>query len=220
VLPHQPVLLAEALAALDIRAEGRYVDATFGRGGHSAAILERLGPGGSLLALDRDPAAGDWARSHFRDPVRFQFVQTAFSRLADIIAERGLCGQMHGVLLDLGVSSPQLDDPARGFGFSQNGALDMRMDPTSGSSAADWVNRVSEGELERQRRRVRKGVDGVRRGTVSSTSCAGHRRSSTTGANRDHGATSGHRLFRHPHPRTRQTSGYSHVSGGSDRGQR
>lgn len=148
-LPHRPVLLAETVAALDIRPDGRYVDATFGRGGHAAAILERLGPAGSLLALDRDPAAGEWARSRFRDDVRFQFVQTAFSRLADIIAERGLCGRVDGVLLDLGVSSPQLDDPARGFSFGRDGALDMRMDPTSGNGAAEWIDRVGENELER-----------------------------------------------------------------------
>ena len=148
-LPHRPVLVAETLAALAIRPNGCYVDATFGRGGHSAAILERLGPTGSLLALDRDPAAGEWARSGFRDDARFQFVQARFSKLADMIAERGLCGRVNGMLLDLGVSSPQLDDPARGFSFSREGVLDMRMDPTSGSSAADWINRVDEAELER-----------------------------------------------------------------------
>lgn len=148
-LPHRPVLMTETLTALAIRPDGRYVDATFGRGGHSAAILERLGSTGSLLALDRDPAAGAWARAEFRADARFQFVQTRFSELADMIAERGLCGRVDGVLLDLGVSSPQLDDPARGFSFSRDGALDMRMDPTSGSSAADWINRVDEAELER-----------------------------------------------------------------------
>ncbi len=116
-LPHRPVLLAEALAALAIRPDGFYVDATFGRGGHAAAILERLGSAGSLLALDRDPAAGEWARSEFGQDARFRFVQTRFSQLADMIEERGLLGRVNGVLLDLGVSSPQLDDPARGFSF-------------------------------------------------------------------------------------------------------
>lgn len=147
--PHRPVLVAETLAALAIHPDGCYVDATFGRGGHAAAILARLGPAGSLLALDRDPAAGEWARSEFRDDARFQFVQTRFSKLADMIAKRGFCGRVNGVLLDLGVSSPQLDDPARGFSFSRDGALDMRMDPTSGSSVAEWINRVGEAELER-----------------------------------------------------------------------
>lgn len=147
-LPHRPVLLAEALAALAIRPDGFYVDATFGRGGHAAAILERLGSAGSLLALDRDPAAGEWARSEFGQDARFRFVQTRFSQLADMIEQRGLRGRVSGVLLDLGVSSPQLDDPARGFSFSRDGALDMRMDPTSGIGAAEWISRAGEAEIE------------------------------------------------------------------------
>ncbi len=147
-LPHRPVLLAEALAALAIRPDGFYVDATFGRGGHAAAILERLGSAGSLLALDRDPAAGEWARSEFGQDARFRFVQTRFSQLADMIEQRGLRGRVNGVLLDLGVSSPQLDDPARGFSFSRDGALDMRMDPTSGIGAAEWISRAGEAEIE------------------------------------------------------------------------
>lgn len=148
-LSHRPVLVSEVLAALAVRPDGCYVDATFGRGGHAAAILERLGPTGSLLALDRDPAAAEWARAEFCNEPRFQFVQSRFSELASIVTERRLCGQVDGVLLDLGVSSPQLDDPERGFSFSRNGALDMRMDPTSGSSATDWLNRIGEMELER-----------------------------------------------------------------------
>lgn len=148
-LSHRPVLVSEVLAALAVRPGGCYVDATFGRGGHAAAILERLGPTGSLLALDRDPAAAEWARAEFCNEPRFQFVQSRFSELASIVTERRLCGRVDGVLLDLGVSSPQLDDPERGFSFSRNGALDMRMDPTSGSSATDWLNRIGEMELER-----------------------------------------------------------------------
>lgn len=148
-LSHRPVLVSEVLAALAVRPDGCYVDATFGRGGHAAAILERLGPMGSLLALDRDPAAAEWARAEFCNEPRFQFVQSRFSELASIVTERRLCGRVDGVLLDLGVSSPQLDDPERGFSFSRNGALDMRMDPTSGSSATDWLNRIGEMELER-----------------------------------------------------------------------
>jgi 16S rRNA (cytosine1402-N4)-methyltransferase len=93
-LPHRPVLMTEALAALAIRPDGFYVDATFGRGGHAAAILERLGSAGSLLALDRDPAAGEWARSEFGQDARFRFVQTRFSQLADMIEERGLLGRV------------------------------------------------------------------------------------------------------------------------------
>lgn len=148
-LSHRPVLVSEVLAALAVRPDGCYVDATFGRGGHAAAILERLGPTGSLLALDRDPAAAEWARAEFCNEPRFQFVQSRFSELASIVTERRLCGRVDGVLLDLGVSSPQLDDPERGFSFSRNGALDMRMDPTSGNSATDWLNRIGEMELER-----------------------------------------------------------------------
>lgn len=148
-LSHRPVLVSEVLVALAVRPDGCYVDATFGRGGHAAAILERLGPTGSLLALDRDPAAAEWARAEFCNEPRFQFVQSRFSELASIVTERRLCGRVDGVLLDLGVSSPQLDDPERGFSFSRNGALDMRMDPTSGSSATDWLNRIGEMELER-----------------------------------------------------------------------
>lgn len=149
MLNHHPVLLAETVLALAVRPAGRYLDATFGRGGHSVAILERLGSTGSLLALDRDPAACQWAWRHFASDARFACVQTRFSRLAEVATERGLAGQLDGILLDLGVSSPQLDDPARGFSFSAAGALDMRMDPSRGISAADWLGQVSVVELER-----------------------------------------------------------------------
>ncbi len=147
--PHRPVLVDETLDALAIQADGRYVDATFGRGGHTAAILARLGPAGSVLALDRDPAAERWASAEFGTDARFQFVRTRFGRLAPIIAERGLLGRIHGVLLDLGVSSPQVDDPERGFSFMQDSALDMRMDPSCGDSAVAWINKATEQDLER-----------------------------------------------------------------------
>lgn len=171
-LEHRPVLLPEALAALEVRPDGFYVDCTFGRGGHAAAILERLGTAGRLLALDRDPAAASAATARFGDEARLTFVQSPFSRLAKIIAGYELTGRVHGVLLDLGVSSPQLDDPARGFSFSQDGPLDMRMDPTVGLSAADWLNRVDEAELgqalaefgeERFYRRVARAIVAARR---------------------------------------------------------
>lgn len=148
-LSHRPVLLTETLAALEIRPGGRYVDATFGRGGHAAAILERLGPEGKLLALDRDPEAERHAMDRFGGDDRFDFARAAFSRLAGVIAECGWSGRVSGILLDLGVSSPQLDDAARGFGFGRDGPLDMRMDPTVGSGAAEWLDRVAEGELDR-----------------------------------------------------------------------
>lgn len=148
-LPHQPVLLAEILIVLNLQANGVYLDATFGRGGHSAAILEQLGPQGQILALDRDPSAQQCAAMRFGGDARFTFVRTAFSRVAEVVEQRGLAGRINGALLDLGVSSPQLDDPARGFSFSHNGPLDMRMDTETGFSAAEWLQRVSAAELER-----------------------------------------------------------------------
>ncbi|MCC8999203.1 MAG: 16S rRNA (cytosine(1402)-N(4))-methyltransferase RsmH, partial [Candidatus Contendobacter sp.] len=117
--------------------------------GHTAAILEQLGPQGRVLALDRDPAAERCAATRFGTDPRFAFVRTAFSRLGQVVKKYGLTARIAGVLLDLGVSSPQLDDPERGFSFSQNGPLDMRMDPDTGCSAAEWLQRVSAAELER-----------------------------------------------------------------------
>ena len=146
---HQPVLLAEALAGLKIRPDGRYVDGTFGRGGHAQAILERLGPDGRLLALDRDPAAAEFVNPRFGGDPRLIFVRAPFSRLTGTLAGWDWIGRVDGVLLDLGVSSPQLDDPQRGFSFSRNGPLDMRMDPTAGLSAAAWLAQVDEAELAR-----------------------------------------------------------------------
>jgi 16S rRNA (cytosine1402-N4)-methyltransferase len=143
-LQHQAVLAVEAVAALALRPDGTYVDGTFGRGGHSRRILERLGPRGRLIALDRDPQAVEVARQ-LRDP-RFCIVHTAFSRLAPALDALG-AGQVQGMLFDLGMSSPQLDDPARGFSFRADGPLDMRMDPTQGQSAAEWLAGASEAQL-------------------------------------------------------------------------
>jgi 16S rRNA (cytosine1402-N4)-methyltransferase len=141
---HLPVLLEEAVAALAIRPEGVYVDATFGRGGHSRHMLAHLGPRGRLVALDRDPAAEAVART-WRD-ARFRFHRAWFSELADVLdAER--IAEIDGLLLDLGVSSPQLDEPSRGFTLREDGPLDMRMDPTRGESAAQWLAHVTAGEL-------------------------------------------------------------------------
>ena len=170
--PHRPVLLAETLVALALHPAGCYVDATFGRGGHAAALLEALGPEGRLLALDRDPEARRWAASRFGGDGRFTFVQGTFSRLTEMISAHGLAGRLDGILFDLGVSSPQLDEPARGFSFSQDGPLDMRMDPSTGDSAAVWLNRVEETELarvlaefgeERFHRRVARAIVAARR---------------------------------------------------------
>ena len=134
---HITVMLHEAVDALAIKPDGIYVDGTFGRGGHSRQILSRLGEGGRLLAIDRDPLAIAEAQT-IKDP-RFEIIPGAFSGLADYLAERGLTGKVDGLLLDLGVSSPQLDDAERGFSFQKDGPLDMRMDPTSGVSAAEWL---------------------------------------------------------------------------------
>jgi 16S rRNA (cytosine1402-N4)-methyltransferase len=144
---HQPVLLKEVLAALAIRKDGVYVDGTFGRGGHAAAILAELGPGGRLLAMDKDPEAVQSARMQFGDDPRFEIEQGAFTMLSQVLAQRQLQGRVNGLLLDLGVSSPQLDDPARGFSFSTDGPLDMRMDPDSGISASQWLQQASEKEI-------------------------------------------------------------------------
>ena len=144
---HEPVLCEEAVAALNIQADGIYVDATFGRGGHARAILKRLGAEGRLLALDRDPQAVDSAKRQFADEVRLTIVHGPFSMLGSAVAERGWHGRVNGILFDLGVSSPQLDDPARGFSFRYEGPLDMRMDTTRGESAADWLSRAEEREI-------------------------------------------------------------------------
>jgi len=137
---HIPVLAAEALAALAIRADGTYVDGTFGRGGHSRAILAQLGPQGRLVALDRDPQAAEEAGT-IRDP-RFSFFHLRFSQLLQAVP-----GEVQGMLFDLGVSSPQLDDPARGFSFRADAPLDMRMDTTAGATAAQWLAEAQEEEI-------------------------------------------------------------------------
>lgn len=135
-LSHRTVLAATAVAHLLTDPAGTYVDGTFGRGGHARLILERLAPAGRLIALDRDPQAADAARA-IDDP-RFRFVHARFSRMAATLAALGVT-RVNGILLDIGVSSPQIDDPARGFSLRGDGPLDMRMDPTSGPSAAQWL---------------------------------------------------------------------------------
>src|SRR5687767_14727592 len=141
---HQPVLAREAIEALALRPGGVYVEGTFGRGGHSRLILERLGPQGRLIALDRDPQAAS-AAAQINDP-RFTFMQTNFAQLSRALDEAG-AAMVHGMLFDLGVSSPQLDDPQRGFSFRADGPLDMRMDPTQGESAAQWLARAEQQEI-------------------------------------------------------------------------
>jgi 16S rRNA (cytosine1402-N4)-methyltransferase len=141
---HRTVLLDEAVAALVWRADGIYVDGTFGRGGHSRAVLQRLEQTGRLVAFDKDPQAIDVA-NQIADP-RFTIVHAGFAGLAEKLTEHGV-GQVAGVLLDLGVSSPQVDDPTRGFSFRFDGPLDMRMDTTQGETAAEWLARASTQEL-------------------------------------------------------------------------
>lgn len=141
---HVPVLPAESVAALVTRTDGVYVDATFGRGGHARAILARLASRARLVALDRDPAAAACAAGV--GDTRFTFVRERFSALDRVLAGLAI-ERVDGVLIDLGVSSPQLDDPARGFTYREDGPLDMRMDPTTGESAREFVARTSVDEL-------------------------------------------------------------------------
>jgi 16S rRNA (cytosine1402-N4)-methyltransferase len=164
---HRPVLLQEAVEGLAVRADGVYVDGTFGRGGHSRAILARLSEKGRLIALDRDPEACAAAETMAEGDARLTIYRAAFSSLERIATEVGVLGRVDGVLLDIGVSSAQLDDPGRGFSFIQAGPLDMRMDPESGESAAAWLNRATEQEItevlftlgeERHARRIAKAI--------------------------------------------------------------
>jgi 16S rRNA (cytosine1402-N4)-methyltransferase len=173
---HRPVLLREAVDAMDIKPDGIYVDCTFGRGGHSRAILERLGARGRLVALDRDPEAVRAALT-IAD-TRFTVRHESFSHLAQVLEVLG-CERVDGVLLDLGVSSPQLDDPARGFSFRADGPLDMRMDTSRGFTAAQWLATASEDEIgevirtygeERFARQVARAIVAARsRGAVRTT---------------------------------------------------
>ncbi len=146
---HVTVLLDEAVEALAVRADGCYLDGTFGRGGHSRLILSRLGPQGRLLGFDKDPQAIETGTALAAEDGRFVVVQRSFAELSDELTVRGLLGQVAGILLDLGVSSPQLDDASRGFSFLNDGPLDMRMDPSRGVSAAEWINSASAEEIAR-----------------------------------------------------------------------
>lgn len=145
-LNHKPVLFDEALHALRIKPSGIYIDGTFGRGGHSQAILAQLDQAGKLYAFDRDPDAIDHAKGIAQDS-RFQIAHRPFSEMAEQASSWGITKQVNGILLDIGVSSPQLDDATRGFSFKADGPLDMRMDPTRGQSAADWLMRAKEEEI-------------------------------------------------------------------------
>jgi 16S rRNA (cytosine1402-N4)-methyltransferase len=141
---HVPVLLEDAVEQLRVVAEGIYVDGTFGRGGHAREILRRLGPGGRLFALDRDPEAVNAGRMLAGSDPRLVIEQRNFGQLREFLEGHDVFGRVNGVLFDLGVSSPQLDDQRRGFSFRLDGSLDMRMNPTEGQSAADWLNSATE----------------------------------------------------------------------------
>ncbi|UQB42630.1 16S rRNA (cytosine(1402)-N(4))-methyltransferase RsmH [Thiomicrospira microaerophila] len=143
---HYSVLLNESLDGLNIKPDGIYIDATFGRGGHSRAILERMAGQGQLIAIDQDPEAIEYAKKHFTES-NFKIVHASFAELEQIADELGVLGRVDGLLLDLGVSSPQLDEAERGFSFMRDGPLDMRMNPSQGLSAKDWLAEVDEKTL-------------------------------------------------------------------------
>lgn len=142
---HFTVLLNEAVDGLALKEKGVYIDGTFGRGGHSRLILSRLSQDGRLIAIDRDPKAISVAKQ-IQDP-HFHIEHNSFSAIPEICERLGLVGKVDGILLDLGVSSPQLDEAERGFSFMKDGPLDMRMDTTQGLSAKEWLQQVSEQDL-------------------------------------------------------------------------
>jgi 16S rRNA (cytosine1402-N4)-methyltransferase len=177
---HTPVLVDEALAALALEAGGYYVDATFGRGGHTAQILQALGREGRVLAIDRDPQAIEAGRQRFANEVRLTLVHASFADLATLVPVHAHGKPCRGVLFDLGVSSPQLDNPERGFSFRADGPLDMRMDPTRGEPVSAWLARAGVDEIreviatlgeERFARRVAQAiVEGRREQPIARTS--------------------------------------------------
>lgn len=144
---HFSVLLNESLDGLNIKPDGIYIDGTFGRGGHSSALLKRLGENGRLIAIDQDPEAIEYANTNFKDK-RFEIQYGSFENVKEYCESRGLVGKIDGLLLDLGVSSPQLDDADRGFSFMREGPLDMRMNPEEGLSAKEWLKKVDEKTLK------------------------------------------------------------------------
>jgi 16S rRNA (cytosine1402-N4)-methyltransferase len=168
---HVPVLSGEAFEALAVQADGLYIDATFGRGGHTALILGALGPEGRVLAFDRDPEAIAAGHRRFPDEVRLALVGAPFADIAARVPQLSKGRAVRGILFDLGVSSPQLDDPARGFSFRADGPLDMRMDPSSGEPVSAWLARAGEPEIreviatlgeERFARRIAAGIVAAR----------------------------------------------------------
>ncbi len=207
---HAPVLVEEAVAALAIDAAGAaprlYVDATFGRGGHAARIVGALGPRDRLLAIDRDPEAIAAARRRFDADARVVVVRAAFDALETLVAAHGEGRACHGILFDLGVSSPQLDAAARGFSFQHDGPLDMRMDPESGESAAAWLARADGDE-------IRDVIGGTGRGALRRTHRPRHRATARQRAHHHDRPARGHRRVGRAHARGRQASGHAHLPG-------
>ncbi len=146
---HAPVMHDEILHHLKILPDGIYVDGTYGRGGHARSILNQLGDSGRLVVMDKDPEAVKAARESIGEDRRVTIIHDDYANMSEVLAAAELIQQVDGVLLDLGVSSPQLDDASRGFSFQKNGPLDMRMNPTQGESAADWLRRSEEKEISR-----------------------------------------------------------------------
>jgi 16S rRNA (cytosine1402-N4)-methyltransferase len=199
---HQPVLLDEIIDALAIKPNGIYIDATFGRGGHSQAILNKLNADGRLLALDKDLEAAESAQNKFKTEDRFKFLKGSFTHLLQFAREEYVEGKVNGILMDLGVSSPQLDNPGRGFSFLQDGPLDMRMDTQHGEAVATWLNRAKETDIaqilheygeERYARRIARAI--VRERAVEPIQTTGRLAAIVSAANPA--------WERHKHPATR-----------------
>lgn len=168
---HTPVLVQEVLDGLELRADGVYLDCTFGRGGHTRALLAGLGPRARMIAIDRDPQSVAWGREQLAGDARVTVEQANFESIATVAERHAVTGRVDGLILDLGVSSPQLDDAARGFSFQQDGPLDMRMDPGAGESAAQWLARADAADIagvlwefgeERHSRRIARAVVAAR----------------------------------------------------------
>ncbi len=143
---HQSVMFTESIDALNIKKDGIYIDATFGRGGHTCGILDKIGENGRVIALDQDISAIEYAKDNLMDK-RLKVIHSPFANMYEIVSQLNLVGKIDGVLMDLGVSSPQLDNKERGFSFNTDGPLDMRMDQTNGTSAAQWLYSADEEEI-------------------------------------------------------------------------
>lgn len=178
VLTHQAVMLKESLEALQVKPDGYYIDGTLGRGGHSQAILNQLNDDGRLLVFDKDPEAISWAKDYWQNENRVRIWHGSFKQMDWVAQQFGMARQVDGILLDLGVASPQLDQAQRGFSFNHDGPLDMRMNPHQGRSAAQWLVDISQKELadvlhtygeERYARRIAKAIKSYQQHTAITT---------------------------------------------------